>query len=151
MTQSKKRALISLAIWGPVAICFAALFFGMGGPATYAKDKWRIFYSALIIAVGFLLYLTMLVRTRVGPADKPLASDERDEHIARRSNSTALVVVLVYVFFTCIVLWEAYRERQAVPVGWMWFLAYSSAFCGYLSHAVGTLILNSKMGGHAES
>ncbi len=46
---------------------------------------------------------------------------------------------------------EAYREPGAVPVGWMWFLAYSTMIFVYLSTAISTLILDIGNFGDGES
>ena len=56
----------------------------------------------------------------------------------------------VYVFVLSIGLWEAYHDRGLVPEGWMWFLAYTSTFLGMFTHAMATLILDARGGGHGQ-
>ena len=147
MTQTKKRALLSLAIWGCVTAGFTAVFFGDGGPATFGNDRARIVSTAILIGVGFLAYFAMLYFTRSRPGVGPLTVDERDERIARRASGGTLIVVLTVVYLTCIILWEVYREPGCVPVGWMWFLGYATGMLGILTHAVATLALHRGMGG----
>jgi len=141
MTQSQKRAILTLVIWGLVAAGFTALFFGNGGPVTFGADKGRIVSTAILIGVGFTAFFGMLYLTRSRPGGARVIVDERDESIARRANGGTLVVVLVVVYLTCIGLWEAYREGGCVPIGWMYFLGYAAAMLGYLTHAGATLML----------
>lgn len=121
-----------------------------GRPETFVTEKARILIAAVLFGTGYSVQLLMLYLTRVRPGNGPMVQDERDDWIARHANGAALVAVLVYVFLVGIVLWEVYHDRQFVPVGWMWFVAYTSSFCGMLSHAVATLVLDAGVTGHAE-
>jgi len=58
--------------------------------------------------------------------------------------------VLLYVFALSIVLWERHEDSGCVPVGWLWFLAYSSAALGYLVPALVSLLIDFGMLGRAE-
>jgi hypothetical protein len=93
----------------------------------------------------------MLFLTRIRPGDHAVGRDERDEEIQKRANATAFLLVLVYVFVLSIVLWEKYQGRGFVPVGWMWFLAYSTSFAAFISSSVIALILESRASGHGQS
>ena len=150
MTQPQKRALFSLTVWGAVLITFIIIFFSGGGPATYVHSKSRILHGAILFAVGYLGYLLMLYLTRIRPDARPLVKDERDERVAKQANGAALIALLFYIYVTCIVLYIVYGDSGAVPVGWMWFLAYSTAFLGYVAHAAATLLLDLRMSGHGE-
>lgn len=143
MTQSRKRALFTLSIWVTVMIVFAVSFFCWGGP--YAEDKLKRLFMGLLLGSGYISFGLMMYLTRARSGAAPMVTDERDEQIARQANGTALVVVLLYVFLICIVLFEAHHDTGMVPVGWMWFLAYSTGCCGYTTHATATLILDSRM------
>ena len=147
VTQSKKRALFNLSIWGTAAIAFIIVFFAAGGAATYVEDRSRILLGAVLIGAGYLASLTMLFLTRSRPGVKLLATDERDEQITTQAGSRALVALLVYIFVICIALYEVYHDRGAVPVAWMWFVAYSSSFFGLISHSIATLVLGSRLSG----
>jgi threonine/homoserine/homoserine lactone efflux protein len=151
MTQPTKQALFTLIIWGIVTVAFIPIFFSRGGPLTYAQDKPRFVFVAILFGVGYISYLTMMFLTRSkGRADR-IVRDERDEHIQRQSSGVALILVLVYVFFLCITLYEIYRESGCVPVSWMWFLGYTSVFWGYISNSALGLVLHSRMVGRGES
>lgn len=142
MTQSKKRALGALIIWGAVMIALVAVFFSRGGPATYIHDTVKKAVIAGFFAAGYISYGLMMLLTRVRRGDTHVASDERDERIGRRANIVALVVVLVFVFSTCISLYEYYHDEGWVPVGWMWFIGYASVFVAYISGSIASLVLH---------
>jgi len=140
MTQARRRALWTLAIWGVVAIGFAVTFFQGGGPGDYADDKTRRVVGAVFLALGFFGTPLMQWWTRGRPGQ--VVMDERDESIGRRAATGGLIVVLLYVFTLCIVLWERHADAGCVPVGWMWFLAYSTATLAYLVPALIFLLLD---------
>lgn len=148
MTQSRLRAILTLLIWIVVTVGFAVTFFMAGGAATYPDDGQRRLIGAIFLAVGFFGTPVMQYFTRARKKNGRLLSDERDDRIGRRASNGAMVVVLVYVFLTCIVLWESYEKQGSVPVGWMWFLAYSTAALSYLAPAAGTLMLDFRMIDH---
>jgi ABC-type transport system involved in cytochrome c biogenesis permease subunit len=151
MTQARKRAVFTFLIWGSVMAAFSVIFFLGEGPEQYSLEKWRRVAGAGIIAFGYLSYGLMLFLTRIRPGIRAVGSDERDEEIQRRANATAFVVVLVYVFTLSILLWERHQGSGFVPVGWMWFLAYSTSFAAFISSSVIALILESKASGHGQS
>lgn len=145
MSQQRKRAYLTLVIWGTVAVAFAVLFFLRGGPDNFYEEDKRVVSNAGIILAGWIVYGLMLHLTRAKPGGGSVTRDERDETIGARANATALVVVLMYIFLACIVIKEAYGARGSVPLGWMWFLAYSSVFVGFVSASLLTIILDLRM------
>ena len=151
MTQARKRALLTFLIWGPVMAAFAVIFFMGGGPGRFALEKWRRTASAVIIAFGFAANYAMLFLTRKRPGTGGIATDERDLDIRRQANAGAFIVVLVYVFALAIYLWGRYQGSGSVPVGWMWFLAYSTSFAAYITSSIAALILESKASGRGQS
>ncbi len=148
MTQTKIRARYQLGIWGLVAAAFGLVFFLGGGAATYADDSIRMLVAAVILAAGFIGYLSMLYLTREKSNGKALIRDERDLEIARQANEIALVAVLVFVFSVCMALFLGYETAGILPVGWMWFLAYATACFGLLAQAVATLVVYREMSGN---
>ena len=132
MTQSMKRAILTLSIWGPVAVIFSMLFFVYGHPATYADNQSQRYLVSGILAAGYVGYGVMMYLTRKRRDDDHLVSDERDEVIATRASMAGLIIVAIYVFLLALGLWEHYQEHGAVPVGWMWFMAYSTVCLSYV-------------------
>jgi hypothetical protein len=149
MTQARKRAFFTFLIWGLVMAVFSIIFFLGGGPERLALEKWRRVAGAGIIAFGYLSYGLMIFLTRARPG--AVAADERDRDISIRAIASAFIVVLVYVFGLSIFLWESYQARGFIPVGWMWFLAYSTSFVAFISSSVISVILEIKASAHGQS
>ena len=152
MTQARTRAIFTFLIWGSVMLAFTIVFFfSGGGPGHYHLEQWRRIAGGVIIAFGFAAYYGMMFLTCNRPRTAGVAADERDEDIRRRANGTGFIVVLLYVFLLAIYLWERYQGTGLVPVGWMWFLAYSTSFAAYISSSIGALILESKASRRGQS
>jgi hypothetical protein len=150
MTGLQKRSFYDLIISAVFLIGLTALFFSGGGAETYVQDTSRKILVAALLGLGYLLLFLVLFLVRVKSKDKTILMDERDERIVRQALGTAFTVFGIYVFILCIGLYEAYNQSGVMPVGWMWFLAYSSGFIAILSRSIATLVLYKRMSGHGE-
>jgi hypothetical protein len=150
MTQARKRAILTFIIWGSVTTAFSVIFFSGDGPERYHLEKWRLVAGAAVIGFGYLSYWAMLALTRTSPAAPTVATDERDLDTRRRAGSSGFIVTLIYVFALAVFLWDKYQPRGAVPVGWLWFLAYSTSFVAFISSSVIALVLEYKASAHGQ-
>jgi hypothetical protein len=148
MTQSHKRAIWTLCIWGSVALAFVVFFFFVGSPDSYANTKPVRIAVGIVFAIGYLSYAGMLYLTRIRSGNPSIIADERDELIAGKGSNAGMIVVLIYVFLLAISLWENFQDEGCVPVGWMWWLAYSTTFMAYISSSVAILILHRRSDDH---
>jgi hypothetical protein len=150
MTGLQKRAIFDLIISVVFLTGLTALFFSGGGAETYVQDTTRKILVAALLGLGYFLLFLVMFLIRIKPKGKTIFMDERDERIIRQALGTAFTVFAIYVFLLCIGLYEAYNTSQVMPVGWMWFLAYSSGFIAILSRATATLVLYKRMSGHGQ-
>lgn len=146
MSQTRVRAWLAAAIWMIAGAGFTTTFFAWGGPAQYADDRARIVAGAVAIAFGYGAYFLAMWLTR-GRRGQVLV-DERDAQVAGVATRATLIIVLVGVFALSVGLWEGYREAGAVPVGWLWFLAYGVVIAASVVNAVATLVVDARLGGH---
>ncbi len=154
MTQLKKRALWSLIIWGAALLAVVILFFSGGGPKTFLEGEGKNTLSRVFISIGFISYFAMLFLTRSRTGGEPLVKDERDEFITRRSYSIGFHILLGYVFLLCSFLYGYYKgihEIKLIPAGWVWFTALTSVLVGFISNAIGYLVIDARMSGHGQS
>lgn len=154
MTQLKKRALWSLLIWGIVLIAVVIIFFSGSGPTAFLEGESKTTLTRVFVSIGFIAYFSILFLTRIRTSGEPLVKDERDELIAKRSYTISFYTLLAYVFLLCNFLYGFYKgihEIKLISVGWVWFLALSSVFLGFVSNAIATLVLDARMSGHGES
>ena len=150
MTATRKRAICTLCIWVPVMLLFLILFLSGGGPEHYVADRLRKVLVAGLFAVGWAGYFFMLWRTKASADTPHLRIDERDRAITLQASTFSLVAVLIFVFALCLTLFTIYESRGSVPVGWLWFIAYGSAFFVYIVNAAAVLVLDSGAIVHGE-
>lgn len=154
MTQLKKRAIWGLLIWGAALVAAYIIFFLGGGPRTFLDSDTRVDLTRAVFTAGFLCYSLMLFFTRIKSGGQTLMKDERDELIAKRAFMTGFYTLLIYVFVLCISLYAFYKVHLGgvdMPVGWVWLLGITTYFMGFVSHAIATLVLYSRMSGHGQS
>lgn len=126
MTVTRLSSIFSLFFWGFCAIGFFATACSGGGVETFVDDSGRHLAGAVFILFGLVLapLAGWVVRRRASPG--AVLTDERDERVRAKALMAALILVTMLVFLTAFVLWESYREAGAVPVGWMWVIAYGT-------------------------
>lgn len=154
MTQLKKRAIWGLLIWGVALITAYVIFFLKGGPQTFLNNDARADLTRAVFTVGFISYFLMLILTRIKSDRKTLMKDERDELISKRAYFTGFYSLMIYVFLLCLALYAYYKvylNGVDMPVGWVWLLGITTYFMGFVSHAIATLVLYTRMSGHGES
>ena len=146
MSQTRLRAWLAVAIWSVVGVGFAVAFFAWGGPADFGAERVRVVAGAVAIGLGYVGYAAVLWATR--GREGMVVRDERDQQVLARARLATLVILLVAVYALSIGLWEAYRGAGAVPVGWLWFLAYGVVIVTFVVHAAATLVVDGWLGGH---
>ena len=146
-----KRAVSTLTIWSIVWGVFMFIFFSGEGAVGFAQEKSRRIWGAALFALGYIAYFITLFKTRAKKKGESVLTDERDEAIVQRSGNIAFIFTLCVVFLLCITLWDAFQKSGMVPVGWMWFIAYTTSFLAMISNSLVIIILNKRMSGHGES
>jgi hypothetical protein len=150
MSLWHKRAIANTAVWGLVAIGFLLIAFTDGGPGGLLHGSPPRNTVAVVLVLGILASLAVRYFTRERKGAELTLVDERDQTIARQAAVGSFVSTALYVFLLCIGLDEAFQEVGAVPVGWVWFTAYSSWILAYFAQAVLSLFLYAGIGARAE-
>ena len=125
MSYARTNAVIAAVIWTLVLLALTATVLIPGPERFTAPDYalWRLL-SAAVVLPGFIVNAWLGWRTKRGKERGEL--DERDEAVARRASQGTLIVTAMLVYFAAILLYEGYHDTGAVPVGWLWLLAYGS-------------------------
>ena len=145
MSQTRRRAWLVAVVWSLAGIGFFVAFFSGGGAGEFDTDSGRHLVAALFIGLGFLGWWIGLWVTR--SRDGEILADERDLHTIARAGQATLVVVCVAIFAITVGLWTFYEGSGAVPVGWMWFVAYTTVILATVTHALAILVLDGRVGG----
>ena len=141
LSLARKHALISGSAWLVITVAFLAVFFHVGPEAfTFEEHKGARLLTAAIILPGYLLNFALMARSRRGRRRGEL--DERDNSVERKASMITLTIMIVAFYLATIGLYEQHREAGAVPVGWMYFLAYGSVALVSLVHPVAALVVD---------
>lgn len=142
MKDRRTQAWMILGVWSIVLLAFLLLFFIGGGPPEWQQNSNARFLSAIVLAVGYIVFLMI---QRKG---KALIKDERDHLVELKSGNVTMILVLMYVFIFGISLFVAYESAGYMPVSWMWFLAYTTIFITYILNSVFYLWYEKRIGGY---
>ncbi|MFC2156629.1 hypothetical protein ACFLT9_02200 [Acidobacteriota bacterium] len=153
MTQLKKRAIWNLVIWIIVLCGFTIVFFTGGGPEHFTENDSRVALTRIFYTVGFLVFWIMMYLTRHKKGSTGLITDERDEQIQRKAYISGFSLTVIYVSLLCFFLYWLYKVdagSQVLPVGWVWFIACTCVFMGFICTSVAVLIFNARMSGNGQ-
>lgn len=141
MSLARKLAVITSIVWLTIGVASTLLVLdsGLDGLASPAGDRTRSLLAAIILP-GYLIGFAVLWWTRNGRRAGEI--DERDKKVERRATEVAAIVVLLTFFLVSIGLYDAYLDRGAVPVGWLYIMAYGTIVWVSLLHPVLRLIID---------
>jgi len=140
MSLARKHSIVLCSIWFAILVSFCVVFFSTGIDSfSDVERKGGRLSVATIILPGYLISFLLFHRARKGR--KKGEMDERDQVIERKASEVSLIIILLIVYASSTGLYESYREAGAVPVGWMYFMAYGSiAFISFLQPAISLII-----------
>lgn len=141
MSLARKHAILSGGAWLIITVALFAIFFQIG-PEAFATERGKGARDviAMVILPGYLLNFAIIVWA--GRGRKRGDIDERDKVVERKASMVALTVMLLVFFLTSVGLYEHFRESGAVPVGWLYLMAYGSIALVSLVHPVVTLFID---------
>lgn len=141
MSLARKLAIISSVAWLLIGIASTLLIIGNGveGLSSPSGDCTRSILATIILP-GYLIGFALIWWTRKGQRAGEI--DERDKKVESRATEIAIVIVLLSFFLLSIGLYEAYLDRGAVPVGWLYIMAYGTIVWVSFLHPVLRLIID---------
>jgi membrane protease YdiL (CAAX protease family) len=141
MSLARRLAVISSAVWLIIGIAFTFLVLdsGLGGLASSSGERTRSVLAGIILP-GYLISFALIWWTYKGRRAGEI--DERDKKIESRATGIVGIVVLLTVFLVSIGLYDTYLDRGAVPVGWLYILAYGTIVWVSFLHPVLRLIID---------
>lgn len=141
MSLARRIALISSGAWFVIAIAFVLVIqhSGVDGFADPSGDRTRSILAVTILP-GYLINFALIWWTRKGRLACEI--DERDKKIERRATEVAAVIVLLTVFLFSIGLYDANVDSGAVPVGWLYIMAYGTIVWVSLLHPLLRLMID---------
>ncbi len=139
MNISEKRATYTSLIFG-VLFVFLVTYFAVVGPSRFLDNKVHFVINSIVLFAALVSFLILMVTTNKSEN----IVDERDLLIQKKAFGVSIVVILLYVFLICIVLFIIYRSAETVIVSWMWFIAYSTFAFAYFTTSLTVLYYYNK-------
>ncbi len=123
MSRQMRFHIYHLILWLIVTIGFLIAFSSGKTIENWGDNPKKTLLVAILFVIGYggdtiLRYIFRKKKDRV-------EIDERDLMIQHRSLMIAFIMVLLYAFLLTITLYIRFEAVGFVPVGWLWFIAYS--------------------------
>jgi len=144
MSKLMKITFIQVCAWSIVAISMIIIFTNHGTIDNWGDNTTKTVLLAFLFFVGYATHFTTLLiekSKRWG-----FKKDERDLAIQSKAVNIGFIIVLLYIFILSISLYIKYETAGTMPVGWVWFIAYSTVVIANLSVTVPSLLLYRKQG-----
>lgn len=144
MSKLMKITLIQVCAWSIVAISMIIIFLNHGTIENWGDNTTKTILLALLFFIGYATHFTTLLiekSKRWG-----FKKDERDLAIQSKAVNIGFIVVLMYIFILSISLYIKYETVGMMPVGWVWFIAYSTVVMANLSVTIPSLLIYRKQG-----
>lgn len=144
MSKLMKFGIIQVCTWGLVGIGMGFIFATSSVTSTWGDNAIRTVLLALLFFLGFGVdfALRMIEKSK----KRGFRRDERDMAIQGRAMSIGFVCLVIYIFLVAVILYTYYEDMGTVPIGWVWFMAYSTIVVANLSAGISSLIIYSKQG-----
>ncbi len=134
MSTLRRNAIVESIGWFIVLITFFPIFFSNGGAEEFIKNETKRNITANIFLFGYCIHFLILWLTHRKKKLVKIVFDERDKETQRIANNIAFIFTLLYVFLLSIVLYDSFFKSEYIPVGYMWFVGYSTiAMTSFLS------------------
>lgn len=139
MNKMIKFHISHLLLWLFVAIGFISVFITLDAINNWGDNSLKSIMLALLFLIGFGgdYILRYIYRKR----DGIIISDERDESIRLKAMEYSFILTMLYVFLITISIYTKYENIGLVPVGWLWFLAYSLVLVVHIFSSLIILIM----------
>ena len=142
MNRMIRFNVFHLVLWSVVAAGFVAVFLGFDAIANWGDNALKTVLLALLFVVGF--GGDLLLRHKFKAAGEDVAAYEA---LRLKAMEISYLFSLLYIFLAAISIYIRHEDSGLVPVGWLWFLAYSLILVVHISASCAILYLHCKQKG----
>lgn len=144
MSKAMKSNVIHTIMWALVAVGLIIIFSLPDTINNWGDNRIKTLLLAILFLLGF--GTDFVLRLAEKSQKHGYKKDERDRTIQLEAVFKAFVVLLLYIFILAIVLYLVYENAGVMPIGWVWFLAYSTVCFANLSMGIFTYTGYRKLG-----
>lgn len=144
MSKLVKTTVVHIIVWSIAAIGMVIIFTLPRTITDWGDNRIKTVLLALLFAAGLGvdLYLRIYERSK----KHGFTRDERDHYMQRKAVSAGFLITILYIFILSISLYIKYESLGTMPVGWVWFIAYSTIAAANLSTGICNLLYYGKHG-----
>jgi len=144
MSKAVKVLIAQMIIWSMVAIVMLVVVSMPGTIKNWGDNALKTVLLGALVFLGYGSDFAFQLSSR--SKRWGYQKDERDRHINTKAVNFSMIALLLYIFIFSITLYTVYESAGALPVGWMWILAYSSIVEANLSVRLASLLYYKKYG-----
>ncbi|MBN2259874.1 MAG: hypothetical protein JW702_04995 [Clostridiales bacterium] len=123
MNKMVRFNIYHLFLWLFVGAGFIAVFVGMDAINNWGDNAIKSIFLGLLFVIGFGGEAILRYKFRIKKEESLIGNQE--ELIRLRSMEYSFIATVLYVFLLTISIYIMYEAEGNVPVGWLWFIAYS--------------------------
>jgi hypothetical protein len=138
MSSRVKLTLVNLIMWCVAFVFFTLVFILDTQYNEFPIQNYRV-STAIIFLLSNIFNLVILYFQR-----RNEKSDERNKYFESLSATATMIVIMVLIFSGSITLYVIYEKSGFVPVDWLWFMAYGSAFLVFIAFNLSYVIVSLK-------
>jgi len=144
MSKLMKVNIIHTVMWGMVAVGLGVIFSLSNTISSWGDNRTKTVLLAILFFGGFL---TDFILWQYEKSKKHgFRRDERDKKVQSEAVFKSFTILIIYIFVVSVVLYTKYENAGVMPVGWVWFIAYSTIAATNLLVGVFALIGYKKQG-----
>lgn len=142
MKGAVKYNLIHAIAWTFVGIIMVVIFMTGDTIKYFGDNRIKTILLASLFVIGFGTDAVIRVIEKSNKWN--FKRDDRDKDIQKQSISYGFIIVLIYIYLLNISLYLYYEEIGFLPVGWIWFSAYSTIVTANIATGYSSLFLYRK-------
>jgi peptidoglycan biosynthesis protein MviN/MurJ (putative lipid II flippase) len=142
MTHRAKLSLLNFSIWFIMFVIFSISFFASTYPEVLPLSNYRTTTAILFLVANFSNVIILYFQY------KKERSDERNKRIEALSAIGTMIFIMVLVFLGSITLHVVFADSGLVPISWLWYLGYSTAFMVFIVFNLSYVIVSLKGTGY---
>jgi len=137
MNKLTKLGVTKTLSWAAVAIVMVIIFSNKNAILNWGDNQIKTILLAVLIAFG--LFMDLVIRTII-----KRGRQLKENQINYKNLNVEIIATLLYIFIIIITLYIYYESAGAVPVGWLWFIAYSTIVFVNITFGVCDLLFNQR-------
>jgi uncharacterized membrane protein len=123
MSKNMKVNIIHTIIWAAVTAGLITIFSLPDTISDWGGNRVKTILLATFFLIGFSVDLALRIGEKSQKSE--YKRDERDSSIQLNAVFKSFAILLLYIFIVTMTLYIKYESAGVLPIGWVWFIAYS--------------------------